>query len=174
MHVFAYQFICISWLHFACLQSSTSSPAIAVDEGTAARLRLTLGITAWLWDTLMDCWNRLHQILSWIVYYKRSKVGTWYYKVRRLESQRKSKYWSTESRALMIDWSIVCCFSSHPSIFHSCRESPFSMKGRPNININHLLFMHSIFKAKESSDISHPLPTGYVASFTRSFHFQNT
>ena len=47
------------------------------------------------------------------------------------------------------------------------------MKGRPKININHLLFIHTIFQAKESSDNRHLLPTGYVAIITRSFHVQN-
>ena len=47
----------------------------------------------------------------------------------------------------LIDWLIVCCFSSRSRIFHSYRESPFPMKGRSKVNINHLLLRHTLFQS---------------------------
>ena len=35
----------------------------------------------------------------------------------------------------LIDWLIVCCFSSRSRIFHSHRESPFPVKGRSKFTL---------------------------------------
>ena len=41
------------------------------------------------------------------------------------------------------DWLIVYCFLSRSRIFHSYEESQIPTKGRPKINLNHLLFRHT-------------------------------
>ena len=75
--------------------------------------------------------------------------------------KRESRYWSTESRAFMIDWLIFCCFYYRTQIIHSCRESLSPMKRRPKINITHLLFMGT-FCSKLWNDIKNLLSTGWM------------
>ena len=60
----------------------------------------------------------------------------------KLNSNVYSKYWSTESRALMLDCLIVS-FILFSYFTHAYRESPFLVKGRPKININYLALADS-------------------------------